>query len=169
MVAIGVEGPEDGDDEMSDEQEDFGHSMTINNELRLCGMTGDDEDDVVGDAEELFGHRVVVVHAFNFLFSYLCCSFFLFFLNWSLNSKFLKLPCALVPRHDTIPMDCPALLHGTALSEHLSVMPGRGSKHGGTTWHGTIGSPCLIMSCRIVLVSCSASAVRLENYTHNPC
>ena len=42
---------------MSDEQEDIGLSMTINDELRLCGMTGDDEDDVVGDAEELFGRR----------------------------------------------------------------------------------------------------------------
>jgi len=39
---------------MSDEQEDIGLSMTINDELRLCGMTGDGEDDVVGDAEELF-------------------------------------------------------------------------------------------------------------------
>ena len=43
---------------MSDEQEDIGLSMTINDELRLCGMTGDDEDDVFGDAEELFGRRV---------------------------------------------------------------------------------------------------------------
>jgi hypothetical protein len=43
---------------MSDEQEDIGLSMTINDELRLCRMTGDDEDDVVGDAEELFGRRV---------------------------------------------------------------------------------------------------------------
>ena len=34
---------------MSDEQEDIGHSMTINDELRLCRMTGDDEDDVAGD------------------------------------------------------------------------------------------------------------------------
>ncbi|CAD6339841.1 unnamed protein product [Miscanthus lutarioriparius] len=42
---------------MSDEEEDIGLSMTINDELRLCGMTGDDEDDVVGDAEELFGRR----------------------------------------------------------------------------------------------------------------
>ncbi|CAD6264536.1 unnamed protein product [Miscanthus lutarioriparius] len=42
---------------MSDEQEDIGLSMTINDELRLCGMTGDDEDDVAGDAEELFGRR----------------------------------------------------------------------------------------------------------------
>ena len=42
---------------MSDEQEDIGLSMTINDELRLCGMTGDDEDDVIGDAEELFGRR----------------------------------------------------------------------------------------------------------------
>ena len=42
---------------MSDEQEDIGLSMTINDELRLCGMTGDDEDDIVGDAEELFGRR----------------------------------------------------------------------------------------------------------------
>ena len=42
---------------MSDEQEDIGLSMTINDELRLCGTTGDDEDDIVGDAEELFGRR----------------------------------------------------------------------------------------------------------------
>jgi hypothetical protein len=42
-----VERPEVGDSEMSDEQEDIGHSMTINDELRLCGMTGDDEDDVL--------------------------------------------------------------------------------------------------------------------------
>ena len=42
---------------MSDEQEDIGLSMTINDELRLCGMTGDDEDDIVGDAKELFGRR----------------------------------------------------------------------------------------------------------------
>ena len=57
LVGISVEGPEAGDDEMLDEQEDIGLSMTINDELRLCGMTGDDEDDVAGDAEELFGHR----------------------------------------------------------------------------------------------------------------
>jgi len=44
---------------MSDEQEDIGLSMTINDELRLCGMTGDDEDDIVGDAEEHFGRRAV--------------------------------------------------------------------------------------------------------------
>jgi hypothetical protein len=30
LVAAGVEGPEANDDEMSDKQEDFGHSMTIN-------------------------------------------------------------------------------------------------------------------------------------------
>ena len=57
LVGVGVEGPETGDDEMSDEQEDIGLSMTINDELRLCGMIGDDEDDVAGDAEELFGRR----------------------------------------------------------------------------------------------------------------
>ena len=45
LVGVGVEGLEAGDDEMSDEQEDIGLSMTINDELRLCGMTGDDEDD----------------------------------------------------------------------------------------------------------------------------
>ena len=48
LVGVGVEGPEAGDDEMSDEQEDIGLSMTINNKLRLCGMTEDDEDDVAG-------------------------------------------------------------------------------------------------------------------------
>ena len=52
LLGVGVEGPEAGDDEMSDEQEDIGLSMTTNDELRLCGMTGDDEDDVAGDAEE---------------------------------------------------------------------------------------------------------------------
>ena len=55
LVLLGIEGPEAGDDEMSDEQEDISLSMTINDDLRLCGMTGDDEDDVAGDAEELFG------------------------------------------------------------------------------------------------------------------
>ena len=55
LVLVGVEGPEAGDDEMSNEQEDIGLSMTINDELRLCGMTGDDEDDVAEDAEEHFG------------------------------------------------------------------------------------------------------------------
>ena len=40
---------------MADE-DGIGHSMTINNELRLCGMTGDDkEDDVRTDVGELFG------------------------------------------------------------------------------------------------------------------
>ncbi|XP_066381626.1 zinc finger BED domain-containing protein RICESLEEPER 2-like [Miscanthus floridulus] len=57
LRGVGVEGPEAGDNEISDEQEDIGLSMTTNNELRLCGMTGDDEDDVAGDVEELFGHR----------------------------------------------------------------------------------------------------------------
>ena len=57
LVGVGVEGPEAGDNEMSDEQEDIGLSMTTNDELRLCGLTGDDEDDVAGDAEELFGRR----------------------------------------------------------------------------------------------------------------
>jgi len=32
---------------MSDEQEDISHSMTINDELRLYGMTRDDKDDVL--------------------------------------------------------------------------------------------------------------------------
>lgn len=40
---------------MSDEQDEIGHSMTINNELRICGLVPDDEDDVAGDAEALFG------------------------------------------------------------------------------------------------------------------
>ena len=57
LVGVGVEGPETGDDEMSDEQEDIGLSMTINDKLRLCGMTGDDEDNVAGDAEELFSRH----------------------------------------------------------------------------------------------------------------
>jgi hypothetical protein len=48
LVLVGVEGPEASDDEMLDEQEDIGLSMTINDELRLYGMTGDDEDDVAG-------------------------------------------------------------------------------------------------------------------------
>ena len=40
---------------MADE-DGIGHSMTINDELRLFGMTRDDkEDDVRADAEELFG------------------------------------------------------------------------------------------------------------------
>jgi hypothetical protein len=42
---------------MSDEQEDIDHSMTINDELCLCRMTGDDENDVARDAKELFDHR----------------------------------------------------------------------------------------------------------------
>jgi hypothetical protein len=41
---------------MSDEDE-IGLTMTGNEEMRLCGLTGDDEDDLVGDAEELFGRR----------------------------------------------------------------------------------------------------------------
>jgi len=57
LVGVGVEGPKAGDDEMSDEQEDIGLSMTINDKLRLCGMTRDNEDDVAGDDEELFGCR----------------------------------------------------------------------------------------------------------------
>jgi hypothetical protein len=44
---VAVERPEVGHSEMSDEQEDISHSMTINDDLRLCGMTGDDEDDVL--------------------------------------------------------------------------------------------------------------------------
>jgi hypothetical protein len=52
---VAIEGPEADDDEMSDEKEDISHSMIVNDELRLCGMAGDDEDDVAGDAEELFG------------------------------------------------------------------------------------------------------------------
>ncbi|CAD6264979.1 unnamed protein product [Miscanthus lutarioriparius] len=51
---------------MSDEREDIGLSMTTNDELRLCGLTGDDEDDVAGDAEELFGRRA---------FFFICTSF----------------------------------------------------------------------------------------------
>jgi hypothetical protein len=43
---VAVERPEASNNEMSDEQEDIGHSMTINNELRLCEMT-EDEDDVL--------------------------------------------------------------------------------------------------------------------------
>jgi hypothetical protein len=39
------------------EAEEIGHSMTINDELRLCGMAGDDEDDVIGDVEALLGPR----------------------------------------------------------------------------------------------------------------
>ena len=39
LVGVGVKGPEAGDDEMSDEQEDIGLSMTINDELRLCGFS----------------------------------------------------------------------------------------------------------------------------------
>ena len=44
---VAVERPEIGHSEMSDEQEDISHSMTINDDLRLYGMTGDDEDDVL--------------------------------------------------------------------------------------------------------------------------
>ena len=43
---VAVEGPEASDSEMSDEQENIDHSMTLNNELYLCGME-DDEDDVL--------------------------------------------------------------------------------------------------------------------------
>jgi len=43
---VAVKRPKANDSEMSDEQEDIGHSMTINDELRLCGMT-EDEDDVL--------------------------------------------------------------------------------------------------------------------------
>ena len=77
----------------------------------------------------------------------------------------------LVPRHGTSPLDCHALWHGTALSEGFSAVPGPESGHGGTTRHGTAVTLCLIVSClivpcRVVLVPCSASAARLENYTH---
>jgi hypothetical protein len=55
---VAIEGPEAGSSAMSEsEAEEIGHSMTINDELRLCGMAGDDEDDVIGDAEALLGPR----------------------------------------------------------------------------------------------------------------
>jgi hypothetical protein len=55
---VAVEGPVAGSSAMSEsEAEEIGHSMTINDELRLCGMAGDDEDDVIGDAEALLGPR----------------------------------------------------------------------------------------------------------------
>ncbi|KXG35592.1 hypothetical protein SORBI_3002G196700, partial [Sorghum bicolor] len=43
--------------------EEIGRTMTGNEELRLCGMAGDDEDDILGDAEELFGSAVAESHA----------------------------------------------------------------------------------------------------------
>jgi hypothetical protein len=69
-----------------------------------------------------------------------------------------------VPRHDTNPLGCRALWHGTALSEGFSAVPGPECGHGDTTRHGTTVTPCLIVPCRVVLVPCSASAARLENY-----
>ena len=77
----------------------------------------------------------------------------------------------LVPRHGTSPLGCRDLWHSTSLSEGFSAVPGPESRHGGTTRHGTAMTaclivPCLIVSCRSVLVPCSASAARLENYTH---
>ena len=74
----------------------------------------------------------------------------------------------LVPRHGTSPLGCCALWHGMTLSEGFSAMPGPESRHGGTTRHGTTVTPCLIVPCRVVLVPCSASAARLENYTPKP-
>ena len=71
----------------------------------------------------------------------------------------------LVPRHGTSPLGCCALWHGMTLSEGFSAMPGPESRHGGTTRHGTTVTPCLIVPCRVVLVPCSASAARLENYS----
>jgi hypothetical protein len=76
----------------------------------------------------------------------------------------------LVPRHDTSSLGCRALWHGTALSKGFSVMSGPESEHGGTTRHGMVVTPFLIVSylivrCRVVLVPCSASAARLENYS----
>ena len=66
----------------------------------------------------------------------------------------------LVRRHGTSLLGCRALWHGTALSEGFSAVPGLESGYGGTTRHGTTVTPCLI-----VLVPCSASAARLENYS----
>ncbi|KAG0522526.1 hypothetical protein BDA96_07G044700 [Sorghum bicolor] len=40
---------------MSEEDEII--EMTENEEMRLCGLTRDDEDDLFGDAEELLGRR----------------------------------------------------------------------------------------------------------------
>jgi hypothetical protein len=60
-----VEGPEAGGGDMSsDEAEEIGRTMTTNDELRLCGLAGDDEDDIVGDAEALLG-RAAAERLFN--------------------------------------------------------------------------------------------------------
>ena len=76
----------------------------------------------------------------------------------------------LVSRHDTSPLGCRVLWHGMALSESFSVVPRPESGYSGTTRHGTAVTPCLTVpyltvSCRTVLVACSASDARLENYT----
>lgn len=41
----------------------MGHSMTINDDLRLCGMIGDDkDDDLRANTEELFGWSAADPH-----------------------------------------------------------------------------------------------------------
>ena len=54
---------------------------------------------------------------------------------------------------------------GTALSEGFSAVPGPESGYGGTARHDIAVTPCVIVPCRVVLVPCSASAARLENYS----
>jgi hypothetical protein len=96
---VAVEGPEAGRSAMSEsEAEEIGHSMTINDELRLCGMAGDDEDDVIGDAEALLGPRAAEelfnrTHALfsSFMLLSVMCSavFFLFFVEFEVRCIFL--------------------------------------------------------------------------------
>jgi hypothetical protein len=71
-----VEGPEAaGSDMSSDEAEEIGRTMTTNDELRLCGLAGDDEDDIAGDAETLLG-RARAQAPFFWLSVVLCICFY---------------------------------------------------------------------------------------------
>ena len=62
--------------------------------------------------------------------------------------------------------------YGMARYYMRALVPCLGQSLGTVALHGTAVTPCLIVPClivpcRVVLVPCSASAARLENYTEN--
>ena len=107
---------------------EFDHSQ--NDELRMCGMAGDDEDDDVReDAAVLFGRSaadplpvddsdppVDVADADGGQFN-----------AWA----------------DTGTLSLESAWHDTARSKNDSAVPGPGVGHGGTTRHSTVHQPCL--------------------------
>ena len=64
----------------------------------------------------------------------------------------------------TVPAGHRAHRHGTARLSLRRAVLGLGSRHGGTTRHGTVAPPCPIVPCLAVPVPCRARAARLAVY-----